>query len=141
MNASKRGLKNLSLEVKDAAHFDERQKFDLIVTFDAVHDQAEPDKVLSNIYRALKDDGMYLMQDIAGSSHVHKNTEHPISPFLYAISCMHCMSVSLAQNGKGLGAMWGKEMACEMLEKAGFKEIDVKQLPHDPINYYYIIRK
>jgi len=140
-NAIKRGLKNLSLEVKDAAHFDEKKKYDLIVTFDAVHDQAEPDRVLSNIYRALKDDGVYIMQDIAGSSHVHKNTEHPIAPFLYTISCMHCMSVSLAQNGKGLGAMWGKEMACEMLEKAGFKEIDVKQLPHDPINYYYIVRK
>jgi hypothetical protein len=81
------------------------------------------------------------MQDIAGSSHVHKNIEHPIAAFLYTISCMHCMSVSLAQNGKGLGAMWEEAMACEMLEKAGFREIDVKQLPPDPINHYYIIRK
>jgi len=37
--------------------------------------------------------------------------------------------------------MWGKELACEMLKEAGFREIDVKELPHDPINYYYIIRK
>lgn len=51
------------------------------------------------------------------------------------------MTVSLAQGGKGLGAMWGKELACEMLKEAGFREIDVKELPHDPINYYYIIRK
>lgn len=141
INSRKLGLKNLTLEVKDAARFDEKQRFDLIFTFDAVHDQAEPDRVLSNIYQALKDDGVYLMQDIAGSSHVHNNAEHPIAPFLYTISCMHCMSVSLAQKGKGLGAMWGREMACKMLEEAGFKEIDVKQLPHDPINYYYIIRK
>jgi hypothetical protein len=53
---------------------------------------------------------------------------------------MHYMSVSLAQNGKGLGAMWGKEMACEMLGKAGFREICVEHLPHDPINDYYMIR-
>lgn len=40
-----------------------------------------------------------------------------------------------------LGAMWGKELATEMLAGAGFSEVEVKELPHDPINYYYIIRK
>jgi 2-polyprenyl-3-methyl-5-hydroxy-6-metoxy-1,4-benzoquinol methylase len=135
------GLNNLNLEVKDVSNLDERQKYDLITTFDAVHDQAVPDKVLNNIFNALKDDGVYFMQDIAGSSHVHKNMEHPIAPFLYTISCMHCMTVSLSQNGKGLGAMWGKELACKMLNESGFTQIEVKQLPHDPINYYYIVRK
>jgi len=51
------------------------------------------------------------------------------------------MTFSLAQGRKGLGAMWGRELAWEMLVEAGFKEIDVRELPHDPINYYYIIRK
>ncbi|MGH7792265.1 MAG: methyltransferase domain-containing protein, partial [Thermodesulfobacteriota bacterium] len=120
---------------------DEKQKSDLITTFDAVHDQAEPDKMLTNIFSALKDNGVYFMQDIAGSSHVHQNMEHPLAPFLYTISCMHCMTVSLSQNGKGLGAMWGKELACKMLNEAGFNQVEVKQLPHDPINYYYIVRK
>lgn len=119
-------MKNLTLEVKDAAHFDEKRKFDLIVTFDPIHDQAKPDKVLSNIYGGLKEDGVYFTQDNGGATHVHKNIGHPIAAFLYTISCMHCMSVSLAQNGKGLGAMWGMEMACEMLGKNGFIEIDVK---------------
>ncbi len=54
---------------------------------------------------------------------------------------MHCMSVSLGQNGKGLGAMWGKELAVNMLREAGFTRIEIKELPHDPINYYYIIKK
>ena len=62
-------------------------------------------------------------------------------PFLYTVSCTHCMTVSLAQGGKGLGAMWGKELACDMLRQAGFLQVEVKELPHDPINYYYIIRK
>lgn len=135
------GLSNISLEAKDVSKFDDLKRFDLITTFDAVHDQADPDRVLSNINRALKDGGVYFMQDIAGSSHVHNNMEHPIAPFLYTISCMHCMTVSLAQGGKGLGAMWGKELACEMLKEAGFNQIEVKELPHDPINYYYIVRK
>ena len=135
------GLKNLNLEVKNVAEFDDEKEFDLIMTFDAVHDQADPAKVLSNIERALKDDGVYFMQDIAGSSHVYKNMDHPVGTLLYTTSCMHCMTVSLAQEGKGLGAMWGKELATEMLKEAGFKETEVKELPHDPINYYYINRK
>jgi hypothetical protein len=57
---------------------------------------------------------------------------------MYTISCMHCMSVSLAAGGPGLGAMWGRELAVEMLNAAGFKEVRVESLPHDPINYYYV---
>lgn len=135
------GLSNVNLIAKDVAEIDDINKFDFITTFDAVHDQADPDRVLSNIYNALKDDGVYLMQDIAGSTHVHNNMDHLIAPFLYTISCMHCMTVSLSQNGKGLGAMWGKELATEMLNNAGFTQVDVKELSHDPINYYYIVKK
>lgn len=135
------GLKNITLQVKDVAAFTDEKQFDLITTFDAVHDQADPARVLSNIHGALKDDGVYFMQDIAGSSHIHNNMKHPIGTLLYTISCMHCMTVSLAQDGKGLGAMWGKEIACEMLNDAGFTKYEIKQLPHDPINYYYIVEK
>ena len=54
-----------------------------------------------------------------------------MGPLLYTLSCMHCMTVSLAANGAGLGAMWGKEKAREMLQEAGFTSIEVKKLPHD----------
>lgn len=135
------GLTNISYEAKDVTKFDDVKRFDLITTFDAVHDQADPASVLSHIHRALKDDGYYLMQDIKGSSHVERNSENPLATFLYTVSCMHCMTVSLAQGGKGLGAMWGKELACEMLGEAGFGSVNVMELPHDPINYYYVISK
>ncbi len=140
-HTAQHGLTNVTLIAKDVAEFDDVQKYDLITTFDAIHDQADPDRVLSNINRALKDDGVYLMQDIAGSSHVHNNMDHPLAPLLYTTSCMHCMTVSLSQNGKGLGAMWGKELATDMVKNAGFTQVEIKEQPHDPINYYYIIRK
>ncbi len=140
-HAAQHGLTNVTLIAKDVAEFDDVQKYDLITTFDAIHDQADPDRVLSNINRALKDDGVYLMQDIAGSSHVHNNMDHPLAPLLYTTSCMHCMTVSLSQNGKGLGAMWGKELATDMVKNAGFTQVEIKEQEHDPINYYYIIRK
>ena len=140
-HAAEHGLSNVRLIAKDVAKIDDIQKYDLITTFDAVHDQADPDRVLSNINAALRDDGVYLMQDIAGSSHVHNNMDHPLAPLLYTTSCMHCMTVSLSQNGKGLGAMWGKELATDMLRNAGFTQVDIKEQEHDPINYYYIVRK
>jgi 2-polyprenyl-3-methyl-5-hydroxy-6-metoxy-1,4-benzoquinol methylase len=139
--AKENGAANIRFEVKDAAALDENARYDLITTFDAVHDQADPAAVLKGISDALKEDGLYLMQDIAGSSHHHNNLDHPIGPLLYTISTMHCMTVSLAQGGEGLGTMWGEEKAKEMLEKAGFKEVKIEQLPHDFMNSYYIVTK
>jgi 2-polyprenyl-3-methyl-5-hydroxy-6-metoxy-1,4-benzoquinol methylase len=139
--AQEHGTTNVRFEVEDMAKLDEKKRYDLITTFDAIHDQARPAAVLKGIADALKDDGVYLMQDIAGSSHVHNNLDHPIGPFLYTVSTMHCMTVSLAQGGEGLGTMWGEEKAKEMLKDAGFKKVEVKQLPHDIFNNYFVITK
>lgn len=136
-----RDLSNIQFCVQDAAQIAECDRYDLITTFDAIHDQARPDILLRNIHRALRSDGVYLMQDIRASSHVDQNLEHPVAPFLYTISCMHCMTVSLAAGGMGLGAMWGRETALQMLKEAGFQQIDLKELTHDPMNDYYVIRK
>lgn len=136
--ATDRGITNVTFEVKDVAHLKDNKSFDLITAFDAIHDQADPAGVLSSIARALKPKGVFLMQDISGSGHVHGDMNHPFGPFLYTISCMHCMSVSLASGGPGLGAMWGREKALEMLSDAGFKSVIVNELPHDPMNFYYV---
>jgi 2-polyprenyl-3-methyl-5-hydroxy-6-metoxy-1,4-benzoquinol methylase len=139
--AQRQGLTNLHFEVQDAATLAEVSRYDLITTFDAVHDQAKPAAVLRNIYQALKPEGVYLMQDIAGSSHVHNNVDHPLGTLLYTVSCMHCMTVSLAYDGEGLGAMWGREKALQMLAEAGFTRVEVHELAHDIQNHYYINRK
>ena len=136
--AQRLNLENLVFEVRDAAKLDEINSYDLITTFDAVHDQVVPDQVLANIRRALRRDGVYLMQDIKGSSHVYGNIEHPLAPLLYTISTMHCMAVSLAEGGAGLGTLWGKEKALAMLAEAGFDQVSVHELPHDIQNYFYV---
>ena len=138
--AASKGLNNIRFEVKDAAALDVREQYDLITAFDAVHDQARPALVLEGIARALRPGATFLMQDIAGSSHLHQNMEQPVAPFGYTISCMHCMTVSLAQGGDGLGAMWGEEKAQEMLRASGFTHVEVHKLPHDILNVYYVAR-
>ena len=142
--AAQKGLANGEFLTRDLSDFDETAEpnaYDLITTFDAIHDQAKPLNVLRGIHRALKADGVYLMQDIRGSSHVHNNLDHPIGTFLYAISTMHCMTVSLAQGGEGLGAMWGEEKTREYLQKAGFRTVDTHHLAHDIQNNWYVVRK
>jgi ubiquinone/menaquinone biosynthesis C-methylase UbiE len=134
-------LQNIEFQVQDAATIDACERYDLITTFDAIHDQAKPDRVLQNIYRALRSDGIYLMQEIKAATNVADNLEHPLAPYFYTVSCLHCMTVSLAYGGMGLGAMWGQETALRMLAEAGFKHAEVKQIPQDIVNNYYIIRK
>ena len=139
--AKKWKLSNVRFVVQDASKLAERSRFDFITTFDAVHDQARPKTVLKAIARALKPDGVYLMVDIAASSNVHENLDHPLGSTLYTVSCMHCMTVSLALKGEGLGAMWGKQKALEYLAEAGFSNVVIKEVPGDIFNYYYIARK
>jgi SAM-dependent methyltransferase len=136
-----RGLRNARFEVRDLADLAVDEAFDLVTAFDAVHDQARPDAVLQAIHRALRPSGIFLMQDIRGTSHVHEDALNPMSPFLYTVSCLHCMTVSLAGEGAGLGAMWGERTARRMLGDAGFAEVEVHHLDHDPINQYYVVKK
>lgn len=137
------GNSNVEFVARDLSDFDrtaEPEAFDFVTTFDAVHDQADPKALLAGIRRSLTSDGAYLAQDINGSCHVHENAGHPLGPLLYTVSCLHCMTVSLAQGGAGLGAMWGRETALRYFEEAGFSSVAVHELPHDDQNCYYVCR-
>lgn len=143
-DAARKGLTNVAFVVRDLSDFDqtaEAEQYDFVTTFDAVHDQAKPLNVLKGIYRTLAPDGVYLMQDISGTSHVHHDIAHPIGTFLYTISTMHCMTVSLAQGGEGLGAMWGEEKTRDYLTQVGFGSIETHNLAHDIQNNWYVVRR
>jgi 2-polyprenyl-3-methyl-5-hydroxy-6-metoxy-1,4-benzoquinol methylase len=140
-DASRLKLSNVKFESRDVTMIGDVERFDLITAFDAIHDQARPDVVLREIATALRPNGTFLMQDILASSHLEQNIDNPVATFLYTISTMHCMSVSLAQDGAGLGTCWGRELAEKMLREAGFSKVRVEKLPHDDMNYYYIANK
>ena len=139
--ATKLGLTNATFEVKDAATLDDSSQFDFITVFDAIHDQAKPAVVLKGIANSLKSDGVFLCVDIAGSTNVEDNLEHPLATMLYSVSTFHCMTVSLALDGDGLGTMWGEQKANEMFREAGFTSVVTKRIPEDILNVYYICRK
>ena len=135
------GLGNATFEVRDVTGLGLTAAFDLITTFDAVHDQAAPDRVLRGIADAMRPDGVYLCVDIAASSHLEDNVEHTLGPAIYTISTMHCMTVSLALDGAGLGAAWGEQTALEMLHDAGFANVATERVEGDVFNVYYVARK
>jgi 2-polyprenyl-3-methyl-5-hydroxy-6-metoxy-1,4-benzoquinol methylase len=139
--AAELGVRNARFEVADAAALEARDHFDLVTAFDAIHDQARPREVLRRVAGALRSGGIFLMQDVRGTSRLEKDVEIPLAPFLYTVSCFHSMTVSLAADGEGLGAMWGSEAACRLLEEAGFRDVEVRTLPHDPIHQYYLARR
>ncbi|REJ87904.1 MAG: methyltransferase domain-containing protein [Planctomycetota bacterium] len=134
-------LENVRFVAHDLTDLAESAAYDLVTAFDIVHDQQNPAAVLAAIYTALRPGGIFLMQDIRASSHVHENLEHPLGPLLYTISTMHSMTVSLAQDGDGLGAVRGEELAVEMREDAAFDDVRVETLKHDILNNYYVMTK
>jgi ubiquinone/menaquinone biosynthesis C-methylase UbiE len=139
--AKRLGVTNTRFEVQDVSHLDTPGCYDLITAFDSIHDQAKPTQVLSAIAKALRPGGMFLMVDFAASSHLEENLDHPLAPFLYTISCNHCMTVSLAANGEGLGTMWGEQKARQMLAAAGFTQLHVMRVEGDLFNNYFIASK
>jgi 2-polyprenyl-3-methyl-5-hydroxy-6-metoxy-1,4-benzoquinol methylase len=134
-------MQNIRFEVRDLTGYDERARFDLITSFDAVHDQKDPQGLVHALYGALRPGGVYLMQDIGGSAKLENNLDFPLASLLYAVSCTHCTPVSLGQGGAGLGTMWGWETAQDMLSQAGFASVERHVLPHDPTNVWFVAVK
>lgn len=138
--ATAMGLTNVRFEVRDVTHLDPAEKFDVALVFDVIHDLVAPADVLRGIRRLVGVEGVFLMFEPRASSHLEENIGHPLAPFLYAISTLHCLTISLAHGGTGLGTAWGEQVATRMLGEAGFGQIDVLDLPDEPINALFVAR-
>jgi SAM-dependent methyltransferase len=132
------GLTNATFELCDVATLDRPDAFDVITAFDTIHDQAHPARVLAVISRALRPGGTFLMVDIRAASAVEDNLDLPWATFLYTVSTMHCMTVSLGLDGDGLGTVWGEQVATRMLHDAGFTDVAIHTVDGDPVNSYYV---
>ena len=139
--ARRRGLANAHFEARDLTGFDQPAAFDLVTSFDAIHDQQDPAGLIRSLHSALRPGGTYFVQDIGGSARLENNLDFPMAALLYAISTAHCTPVSIGQGGVVLGTMWGWETAEALLNEAGFASIERHVLPHDPMNVWFVARK
>lgn len=112
--------------------------FDLITTFDVIHDMVRPRAVLKRIRQALRPDGAYLMVEPAAGDTLAENIG-PNGALLYSMSTLHCMTVSLAHGGEGLGTAWGPRRAEELCREAGFGRFRRLEI-ENPFNAFYEVR-
>lgn len=140
--AAEQQRENAEFLIEDASQIKDKpaffQRFDYIFAFDAIHDQTHPLESLCGIKHMLAPGGLFSMIDIDASSDHGGNMDHPMGPFLYTISMMHCLPVGLCNKGAGLGMMWGREQALTLLQKAGFENIVALEMDHDPFNVHYL---
>ena len=119
-NAKEKGLDDrVRFEVLDASR-GLPERFDVVTTFDVLHDAVDPQGLLRSIRDALRPDGRYLCLDINCSDDLGENVG-PIASLLYGFSVLYCMTTSLAEGGEGLGTLGLPESKLrELAGRAGF---------------------
>ncbi len=113
-------------------------RFDLVMAFNCIHDMANPRGALAGIRRALKPSGALMWSEADASDRLEDNL-NPRGRSFYAASTMHCMTVSLAQGGEGLGVVVGERRARKMANEAGFSKFE--RLPiENPFHQIFVAR-
>lgn len=140
--AAEAGLKNLRVFVAPAQKFPLTERYDLITTFDCIHDMAQPQAAIEEIYRRLADDGTWFIKDIRSKPRFEDNLRNPVLAMMYGFSLFSCMASAMSEpGGAGLGTLgFNPEVAERMSRKAGFTRFK----PHDfrdPGNLYYEVRR
>ncbi|HEV2615488.1 MAG TPA: class I SAM-dependent methyltransferase [Candidatus Acidoferrales bacterium] len=137
--AAKQGLSNVEFLQAGAHEIPKGRKFDLICSFDCIHDMVDPKATLQAIRSALADDGVYVWSEPNAKANAHEN-RNPVGKMFHAISPMHCMTVSLAYNGAGLGTVIGEEGARALAKEAGFSHFERLPIEH-PLNQFFALRQ
>jgi 2-polyprenyl-3-methyl-5-hydroxy-6-metoxy-1,4-benzoquinol methylase len=139
--AKAEGLTNVSYEVRDIAKLAPSQPFDAVTTFDTIHDLVDPVGVLASVFDSLRPGGTYVMVEPRVSSNLEDNVGNPMAPIIYSVSTLHCLTVSLAEGGAGLGTAFGEQKARELLADAGFGDVSVHGHPADPMDGVFVTHK
>jgi SAM-dependent methyltransferase len=115
------------------------ERFDVISTFDVVHDAVDPAALVGAIRRGLQADGTYLMLEMNSADEPDENIG-PLATLLYGVSIVYCMTTSLAHGGAGLGTC-GLPAARvqELCTQAGFAAVRRLDL-QDPFNSLYVVK-
>jgi len=133
--AAEAGLDNVELDCRSGETIPTQPGFDLITTFDVIHDLVDPLAVLRHIRACLRAGGTFLMVEPVAGDDLAENL-HPAGALTYAMSTLHCMTQSLAHGGAGLGAAWGPRRAEALCREAGFTRFERLDVDN-PFNAFY----
>ncbi len=97
--------------------------FDLVLAIDCVHDMVDPVASLRAMGRVLSNSGRIFWSEPTGSREPMEN-RHPQGKLRANLSPFHCLTVSLASGGAGLGTIIGEAGARELAVQAGFSSFE-----------------
>lgn len=136
------GLTNVSFRDPRDAPIESDGRYDLICTFDCIHDMTRPTEMMATIRRALSDSGSWLLVDIKAHETLELNvTRNPMASLLYGISVLSCMSSAMSEpDGEGLGTLGLSAARAEhMARQAGFTRFERLDVEHS-VNAFYQVR-
>ena len=141
-NRMEAGVSNVTLHDASEHPLPQDARFDLITTFDCLHDMTDPAAVMRRIRDAIRPEGVWLISDIKARESYEENVEHnPMAPLMYGTSVLTCMSSALSEpGGAGLGTLGLPEaLVRKMAREVGFTRFESLELDH-PVNAFYVAR-
>ena len=142
-NVAESGVTNIQLCNPLHEPLPQQPTFDLVTTFDVVHDTPYPDRLITDIYNALRAESYWLCEDIKGFETFTENLQnHPMAGLLYGFSVMVCMNSGMStEDGAGLGTLgFTRNLAEQMTKVAGFEDFSQLDI-ESPMNSYYLLKK
>lgn len=139
--AAELGLDNVEFREASAEELPERPTFDLVLTFDCLHDMARPDRAAAAVRSAIRPDGTWLIKDIRSTGRFERDQRNPLLALFYGFSVASCLQSALSEpGGLGLGTLGlHPEAAEELVTAAGFTRFRTHDLD-DAANLYYEVR-
>ena len=132
------GQDNVEFTAATLRELDVSERFDVLLAFDVVHDLAEPVQELRAARELLADDGMFLIVEPTGSTDPREN-RNPAGRLRACLSPFHCLTVSLAQGGAGLGTILGEAGIRRLADEAG---LSIEALPiENPLQQFFLARR
>ena len=139
--ANELALTNVVASISTGEDLPNKTEYDLILTFDCIHDMTQPQAVMDSIRNHIKADGTWFIKDIRSKADFADNLRNPMLAMMYGFSLMSCMSSAMSEpDGAGLGTLgFNPEVAEAMCNKAGFTRFRMHDFS-DPGNLYYEVR-
>jgi SAM-dependent methyltransferase len=112
--------------------------YDLVTTFDALHDMGDPVGAARHVRRALADDGTWMVVEPMAGDHVEENL-NPVGRAYYGFSTLLCTPASLSQEvGLALGTQAGPARIRDVVTTGGFSRF--AKVAETPFNQVLEVR-
>lgn len=138
VNAEAAGVSDLvSYKVLDSS-FGVFGQYDLVTTFNVIHEASNPVELLRAIRKSLRQGGRYVCVDVKCEEALEDNVG-AFAALRYGFSLLYCMSTSLAEGKEALGTMGLHEGKMRQLcQEAGFSSVKLVPLEKSLRNTYEV---